>query len=132
MGYTNCLTIGQMKEMDILDEVPYKYFKRFHDDDDIEVNIYHIDNDRPAYGTVVFEYEFEYDCSDGCMPIYTTKKFKTKITYNTSSAFALFLYSISEDTDDEDTDNEDTDNEDTDEDTDEDTHDEDTDDEILE
>jgi hypothetical protein len=102
MGYTNCLTIGQMKEMDILDEVPYKFFKNCDDEDDIEVNIYHIDNDKPTYGTVVFEYELEYDCSGGSMPLYTTKKFKTKITYNTSSPFALFLCNIQEYTDDED------------------------------
>ena len=103
MGYTNCLTIGQMKEMDILDEVPYKYFKNCDNEDDIEVNIYHIDDDdRPTYCTVVFEYGLEYDCSGGCMPIYATKKFKTKITYNTSSPFALFLCAIREETDDED------------------------------
>ena len=94
MGYTNCLTIGQMKEMDILDEVPYKYIKNHHDDDDIEVNIYHTNDadNRPTYSTIVFEYSFEYDY---------TKKFKTKITYNTSSPFALFLCGIQEDTDEE-------------------------------
>ena len=91
-----------MKEMDILDEVPYKFFKNCDDEDDIEVNIYHIDNDKPTYGTVVFEYELKYDCSGGSMPLYTTKKFKTKITYNTSSPFALFLCAIREETDDED------------------------------
>ena len=103
MGYTNCLTIGQMKKMDILDEVPYKYFKTHDDDDDIEVNIYHIDDedDIPTYSTIVFEYSLEYN-------IYT-KKFKTKITYNTSSPFALFLFGIQEDTDEEDTDEDDTD-----------------------
>ena len=100
MGYANCLTIGQMKEWDILDEVPYKYFKKNDDDDDIEVNIYHTDDDddRPTFCNVVFEFELEYD---------TTKKFKRKITYNTSSPFAYFMTTI-QDEDDEDEDDEDT------------------------
>jgi hypothetical protein len=65
-----------MKEMDILDEVPYKFIKKLHDDDDIEVNIYHIDDDddRPTYCTVVFEFELEYDCSGGSLPLYAYKK----------------------------------------------------------
>ena len=104
MGYTNCLTIGQMKEMDILDEIPYKYIKNHHDDDDIEVNIYHTNDadDRPTYSTIVFEYSLEYDYK---------RKFKTKITYNTSSPFALFLCGIQEDTEEEEeSDEEDADN----------------------
>ena len=100
MGYTNCLTIGQMKEWDILDEVPYKYFKKNDDDDDIEVNIYHTDDedDRPTYCTVVFEFELKYDCS--------TKKFKSKITYNTSSPFAYFMTTIQDEDDEEEDDEE--------------------------
>lgn len=103
MGYTNCVFIGQMKEMNILDEVPYKYFKGYHEDDDIEVNIYHTDDedDRPTYPTIVFEFELQYDCSKGSIPLYATKKFKSKITYNTSSAFAYFITTLQEDTDDE-------------------------------
>jgi hypothetical protein len=121
MGFTNCLTIGQMKEWDILDEVPYKYFKNCHDEDDIEVNIYHIEDEdnRPTYSTVVFEYGLEYDCSAGSLPLYTTKKFKTKITYNSSSYFALFLCNICEDDEDENEDEEDKDEEDKDEEEDE-------------
>jgi hypothetical protein len=92
-----------MKEWDILDEVPYKYFKKYDDDDDIDVEIYHIDDDddRPTYNTIVFEFEFEYDCSGGALPLYTTKKFKRQITYNTSSPFALFLYNIQNDEEEE-------------------------------
>jgi hypothetical protein len=103
MDYTNCLTIGQMKEWDILDEIPYKYFKRYGEDDDIEVNIYHTDDDddRPTYCTIVFDFKLEYNCSGGSMPLYATKKFKRKITYNTSSPFALFLCSIKDEGDDE-------------------------------
>tara|TARA_R110001592_G_scaffold338236_1_gene625205 strand:- start:7595 stop:7897 length:303 start_codon:yes stop_codon:yes gene_type:complete len=95
-----------MKEWDILDEIPYKYFKRYHKDDDIEVNIYHTDDDddRPTYCTIVFEFELEYDCSKGSLPLYTTKKFKSKITYNTSSPFALFITTLQDDKDEEDSD----------------------------
>ena len=106
MSYTNCLTIGQMKEWDILDEVPYKCFKKYNDDDDIEVNIYHTDDedDRPIYCSVVFEFELKYDCSEGSMPLYTTKKFKSKITYNTSSPFAYFMTTLQDEDDEEDDD----------------------------
>jgi hypothetical protein len=110
MPYINCLTIGQMKEMDILDNVPYKYFKNLHDDDDIEVDIYFDeddDDDRPTYTNAVFKFDLKYDCSMGSLPLYTTKHFKVKINYNTSSAFALFMCSIREDTDDEDEEDED-------------------------
>ena len=92
-----------MKEWDILDEIPYKYFKRYDEDDDIEVNIYHTDDDddRPTYCSVVFDFKLEYDVSEGSMPIIVTKRFKCKITYNTSSPFALFLCSIRDECDDE-------------------------------
>jgi len=104
MGYTYSLTISQMKELNILDEVPYKCFKEYDDEDDIKVNIYDADgyDDRPKYCTVVFEYELRYVCSQGSKPLYATEKFKTKITYNTSSPFALFLHTFHQFTDDED------------------------------
>lgn len=85
-----------MKEMDILDNVPYKYFKNLHDDDDIEVDIYYDeddDDDRPTYTNAVFKFDLKYD--------YFIRHFKVKINYNTSSPFALFMCSICEDTDDE-------------------------------
>jgi len=114
MKYTNCITINDMKNYDILDEIPYKYFKRYHRDDDIEVNIYHTndEDDRPTYCTVVFEFKLEYDCSEGSLPLYTTKKFKSKITYNTSSAFALFMTTLRDDEDDEESNDEESNDED--------------------
>lgn len=117
MEYTNCLTLKQMKNYDILDEVPYKCLKKHHDDDDIKVYIYHKnDDDIPVgYNIIVFEFELTYNCSKGIMPLYTTKKFKKEITYSTSSSLAYFLTTLEEDddSDEDDSDNEnDSDNED--------------------
>jgi len=111
MVYANCITIGEMKEMSILDDVPYKYFKKYNDDDDIEVDIYNDDVDvdeRPTYSYITFKFSLEYDCSGGSMPLYTTKQFKIKINYNTSSVFALWLCGLVDDDeeDDESDDNE--------------------------
>ena len=76
-SYTNWLTLGFMKEWDILDDVSYKYFKKLHDEDDIEIKIYHIDDDdRPTYWTAVFEFDLKYDCIEGCMPLYKKVTFK--------------------------------------------------------
>ena len=99
MKYTNCVTIDNMKKYNILDEVPYKYFKRYHKHDDIEINIYHTndEDDRPTYCTVVFEFELEYDACKGSLPIIFTKNFKSKITYNTSSSFAYFMTTLQDD-----------------------------------
>ena len=104
MEYTNCITIKDMKEYNILDEVPYKYFKRYHKDDDIEVEIYHTndEDERSTYCTVVFEFELDYDASKGSLPIIFTKRFKSKITYNTSSAFALFMTTLQYDEEEDD------------------------------
>ena len=83
----------------MLDEIPYKYFKRYHNDDDVEVEIYHTndEDDRPAYCTVVFEFKLEYDASKGSLPIIFTKRFKSKRTYNTSSEFAYFMTTLQDD-----------------------------------
>ena len=45
MGYTNCLMIGQMKELQLFDDIEYQYIKHIinNDDSDIEVEIEDVD-----------------------------------------------------------------------------------------
>ena len=76
MGYTNCLMISQMKELDLFDDIPYKYIKKIikRDDDDYEVEIEDLEYDEPDCMTR-FTFELEIDVSGGYMPIMVDKKF---------------------------------------------------------
>ena len=93
MGYTNCLTIGQMKELDLFDNISYKYIKDIinNDDDDFEVEIEYLDCDRVAYCKARFTFEisqgkmYSWDTKD------TYKKFVVEKEYNGSSNFALLM-----------------------------------------
>lgn len=102
MIYTEWLPLEMAKDMYILDEVPYKYFRNYCKDDTIEFKFYHINNEdeRNTYLTIMFEFELKYDdCSGvvydeyGYYPDDTeykekTKKFKTKITYKKNSPYS--------------------------------------------
>ena len=117
MGYTNCLMVSQMKELDLFDNISYKYIKNIikHDDDDIEVEIERLDCDRVAYCRTRFTFKI----SQGKVYVWDTedtyKEFVVEKEYNNSSAYALMmleLYEESDEEDDEDTDDEDSDFED--------------------
>ena len=101
MGYTNCLMVSQMKELDLFDNISYKYIKDIinNDDDDIEVEIEDLDCDRVAWCKTRFTFELNIDVSGGSMPIMVDKKFVVEKEYNGSSAYALMMCQI--DTDDE-------------------------------
>ncbi len=103
MGYTNCLTIGQMKELDLFDNISYKYIKDIinNDDSDINVEIEDLDCDRVAYCKARFTFEisqgkmYSWDTKD------TYKKFVVEKEYNGSSIFALLMLNLYEEEDDE-------------------------------
>ncbi len=103
MGYTNCLTIGQMKELDLFDNISYKYIKDIinNDDSDINVEIEDFDCDRVAYCKTRFTFEisqgkmYSWDTKD------TYKKFVVEKEYNGSSIFALLMLNLYEEEDDE-------------------------------
>ena len=103
MGYTNCLTIGQMKELDLFDNISYKYIKDIinNDDSDINVEIEDLDCDRVAYCKTRFTFEisqgkmYSWDTKD------TYKKFVVEKEYNGSSIFALLMLNLYEEEDDE-------------------------------
>ena len=101
MGYTNCLTISQMKELDLFDDIEYKHIKKIieNDNDDIEVEIEDLDCDRIAWCKTRFTFELKINVSGGYMPIMVDKKFVVEKEYNSSSPYALMMCEL--DTDDE-------------------------------
>ena len=103
MGYTNCLTISQMKKLNLFDNISYKYIKDIinNDDDDIEVEIEYLDCDRVAWCKPRFTFEisqgkvYPWDTED------TYKKFVVEKEYNSSSAYALMMLELQEEDDEE-------------------------------
>ena len=75
------LLVGEMKELDLFDDVPYKYIKDIIDDDDEQfvVEVEYLPCDIVAYNTVKFTFELD--------KIF----FEFENTYSTSSPYALLL-----------------------------------------
>lgn len=96
MGYPDCLMISQMKELDLFDNILYKYIKDIinHDDDDIEVEIEDVDCDRPAYCRTRFKFEIDLGRGNGILKVDLEKE------YNSSSPYALMMCELDK-TDDE-------------------------------
>jgi hypothetical protein len=95
MGYTNCLMVSQMKELDLFDNISYKYIKDIinNDYDDIEVEIEDLECDRVAWCKTRFKFEIDLGSGNGILKVVVEKE------YNGSSAYALMMCQI--DTDDE-------------------------------
>ena len=91
--YTNCLMISQMKELDLFDNIYYKYIKDIinRDYDDIEVEIEALDCDRVCFCKTRFTFELNINVSGGCMPLMVDRKFVVEQEYNTSSCYALMM-----------------------------------------
>ena len=91
-----------MKNLDLFDNISYKYIKDIinNDEDDIEVEIEDLDCDRVAWCKTRFTFELNIDVSGGSMPIMVYKKFVVEKEYNGSSPYALMLCELDK-TDDE-------------------------------
>ncbi len=103
MVYTDCLMISQMKELDLFDNISYKYIKDIikHDDDDICVEIEDVDCDRVAWCKTRFTFKLNINVSGGSMPIMVDKEFVVEKEYNGSSAYALMMIELKEEEEDE-------------------------------
>ena len=103
MSYTNCLMIGQMKELDLFDNISYKYIKDIikHDDDDIEVEIEDLECDRVAWCNTRFTFKLNIDVSGGSMPIIVEKEYVVEKEYNNSSPYALMMIELYEEEEEE-------------------------------
>ena len=96
MVYTNCLMVSQMKELDLFDDIEYKYIKNIikHGDDDIRVEIEDVDCDGLGWCKTRFTFELNINVSGGSMPIMVDKEFVVEKEYNGSSIFALTLRNL--------------------------------------
>ena len=103
MGYTNCLTIGLMKELALFDNISYKYIKDIiiNDDDDMEVEIEDLDCDRVAWCKTRFTFKLNIDVSGGSMPIMVEKEYVVEKEYNNSSPYALMMIELYEEEEEE-------------------------------
>ncbi len=103
MGYTNCLMIGQMKELNLFDNISYKYIKNIinDNDDDIEVEIEDLDCDRIAWCRTRFTFEISQGKMYSWDIVDTYKKFVVEKEYNGSSPYALMMCYLNEESDEE-------------------------------
>ena len=86
-----------MKELDLFDDIPYKYIKNIIEEDGdemMDVDIEDLDCDRIAYCKTCFTFEisqgktYTWDTED------TYKKFVVEKEYNNSSAYALLMCNL--------------------------------------
>ena len=92
-----------MKELDLFDNISYKYIKNIinNDDDDIEVEIEDLDCDTEGWCKTRFTFEisqgkvYKWDTED------TYKKFVVEKEYNSSSPYALMMCELDTDEEDE-------------------------------
>ena len=83
MCYENCLLVSQMKWFDLFDDIPYKYLKNLHDDDDMEVEIKDIRGHSYTRCRTRFTFELETNRH--------IRQFEVVKEYNGSSRFAMCL-----------------------------------------
>ena len=100
MGYTNHLTVYMMKELDLFDDIEYKYIKDIINEDvgDIEVEIEDLDCDRIAYCKTRFKFEIDLGAGSGILKVDLAKE------YNTSSPYAIMMLELEEEEEEEDED----------------------------
>lgn len=104
MKFTKWVFIGTMKDMNLFDDIDYKYIKNIinDDEDEIKIEIKTMDCDRVAYCKTKFTF---------CIPqlidqsfgekFYRDMEFTVIKEYNGSSMFALMMINLEEDEEDE-------------------------------
>lgn len=100
MGYTNCLMVSQMKELDLFDNISYKYIKDIinNEDDEIDVEIKDLECDRVCFCKTQFKFIIPqlYDESFG-EKYYKDATFTLVKEYKGSSIFAFMMWELEED-----------------------------------
>ena len=104
MVYPTCLLVSQMKDLDLFDNIPYKYIKNIINEDDeaIDIEIRALQSDfRDDWCKTRFTFELTlgklnwFDADD------TYKKFVVVKEYNGSSPYALTMCQLDEDEDED-------------------------------
>ena len=100
MPYTNCLTIADLKYLNVFDEMIYAQIKDFikNDDNDVEVEITDLECERVAWCRTQIKFEFEIPSS---LSFYVPIKKTVILEYNGSSPIAMFLGEVCCDESDE-------------------------------
>jgi len=112
MGYIDYLMISQMKELDLFDDIEYKYIKKIieDDEDEIEVEIEDLDCDRIAWCKTRFTFKLNINVSGGWSPLMVDKTFVVDKEYNNSSPYALMMLELQEEEEEEEEEDEDKEN----------------------
>ena len=110
MHYVSELNIGTMKNLDLFDNIHYKYLKNVIYDDEyyIDVEIEDLPYDRIAWCKTRFTFKLNIDVSDGALvPNMEYKEFKVNKEYNGSSIYALMMLELQEEEEEEEEENDD-------------------------
>jgi len=110
--------VSRMKELNLFDDIKYKYVKNLiedGDDYDVDVEIEDLDCDREAWCKTRFTFNLNIDVSGGSSPIIVDRKFVVEKEYNGSSPYALMMCQLHEDEDEEEEEDEEEDEEEKDE-----------------
>ena len=86
MSYENCLMISQMKWLNLFDDIPYKYIKGYHDDDDMEVYIKDIGGHN--YNKCKTKFTFDLAADTGSL------RYKVVKEYDSSSNYAMYMLDL--------------------------------------
>lgn len=83
-NYTNSLLIIQMRdELDLFDEIPYKWVSESDDDDDVEVDIVDLECDKPNWCKTQFTFELYWKTQK--------KTFEVVLEYADSGFYANYI-----------------------------------------
>ena len=91
MSFTDSMPISSMKYLDLFDDIPYKFIKSYHDDDDVEVDIKDMGGNNYNRCTTKFTFELKINVSGGCMPIWNNMEFTVVKEYDSTSPYALHI-----------------------------------------
>jgi len=97
MFYTTYLTIGQMKYLNLFDEIPYKFVKELNDDTDVvDVDIEDMSGDGYPSNRCKHKFTFSLrtNVSGGSLPLWSDREYIVVQEYYASSRYALYMSNL--------------------------------------